>query len=360
MADLKIKIANIQFINPVLPASGPLVRDGKSILEVSKADVGGIVTKTISIRPAQVMRPCLAYVGEGGLVNCELWSDLALEQWIEKELPFAKECGLPIIASIGYSADEISFLAKKLHPYVDGFEISTHYSAENIRNIIEAVKAAKENTDRPIFLKLSPHALNVSATALAAQEAGADGIVAINSVGPVLVFDVKKQKTRLGSTNGYGWLSGKPIKHLALRFVAEIVKVVDIPVIGCGGISTADDALAMLLLGASAVQICTSAILYGLKIFKEVIEGINNFLEKNKYSSVTQIIGLASKTESVVSMKNPPEIDYNKCKLCGSCVTSCVYHALQIKDKKLYLTPALCYRCGLCVTRCPTEALHIP
>ncbi|MDI6783199.1 MAG: 4Fe-4S binding protein [bacterium] len=356
MPNLTVAIAGITFKNPVLPAAGPIVRDGQSIIRVAASGAGGIVTKTISTSPAEVPKPNMAVV-PGGLINCELWSELSVEQWIEIELPLARTTGVPIIASIGYTGDQIAQLVKKLEPYVDGFELSTHYVGTRLDPIRNGTKSAKDNTDKPVLLKLSPQSEQISAAAVAAQASGADGLVAINSFGPVLAIDPKTKLPLLGSKNGSGWLSGKAIKSLALRCVSEIVAAVDIPVFGVGGISRTQDAIEMLFVGAQAVQICTAAILDGNSVFQKVVSGLEKYLVENNYSSIDQLVGLFKKQELI--MTTAPELVASKCTVCGRCVQSCVYTALSIQHEQLVIDAEKCARCGLCITRCPTAALLI-
>ena len=129
--------------------------------------------------------------------------------------------------------------------------------------MVEAIRAAKAALDVPVFVKLSPLGREMVRAAEQAEAAGADGIVAINSFGPVLAIDPDTRLPLLGGSDGYGWLSGPAIKPLALRCVRDIARAVRVPVIGVGGVSHGIDAVEMLMAGASAVQVCTAAIMHG-------------------------------------------------------------------------------------------------
>ncbi|MEW6231983.1 MAG: diguanylate cyclase [Chloroflexota bacterium] len=360
MADLTVKICGLEFKNPVLPAAGPPVRDGRAAVACAQGGAGGIVTKTVSTRAAQVPRPCMAEV-RGGFLNTELWSELPPERWLEREYTLAKGTGLPLIIGLGYTAEEIEELARKVAPFADALELSTHYLGDDPSPMVEAVKAAKRVSQVPVFVKLSPAARDIVAAAKAARDAGADALVAINSFGPCFGIDVETGRPLMGSREGYGWLSGPALKPLALRCVFDIARSVDLPIFGVGGVSTGLDAIEMIMAGAWAVQACTAAILKGPKVFGQIAGEMARWLDEHDYSSPGEIRGLAIRrfqerrctTEAV-----PPEYDVEKCTGCRLCEISCVYDAIVVVDHKARLNAELCFGCGLCVTRCRPGALR--
>ena len=144
--------------------------------------------------------------------------------------------------------------------------------ATNIAPIINALRAAKEAVDVPVFMKLSPHP-NIQEIAVALEDAGADALVMINSFGPCLSIDLETGLPLMGSKDGFGWLSGAAIKPLALRCVYDAARAVKIPIIGVGGISNGRDAAEMFMAGASAVQVCTEAILRGPTVYGRIARG---------------------------------------------------------------------------------------
>lgn len=360
MAKLSVEFCGLSFPNPVMPAAGPPVKDGAMCQAAARGGAGGIVTKTISIQPAEVPRPCMAEI-RGGFLNTELWSELPKEQWIEKEYKMAKETGLPVIVGLGYTAEQIGQLAKLVKPYADGLELSTHYVGQDISPIVDALKAAKAAVDVPVFVKLSPHA-NIQEIAVALEAAGADGLVMINSFGPCLGIDLETGLPLMGSKEGYGWLSGAAIKPLALRCVFDAARAVKIPIIGVGGITNGRDVAEMFMAGASAVQVCTAAILQGPNVYGKLVKELNDFLDSHNYESVNDIKGLTiRKLAERVTRSTPlvPEVDHERCKLCGLCETSCAYEAIKVGEK-LAIDPEKCFGCRLCVTRCKHKALSMP
>ena len=357
MADLKIKICGMEFSNPVMPAAGPPVRDGLMCQAAARGGAGAIVTKTISVEPADVPRPCMAEV-KGGFLNTELWSELPKEQWLAEEYQLAKTTGLPLIIGLGYTAEQIEILAPLVAPYADALELSTHYVGNDISPIINALKAAKKAVDVPVFMKMSPHP-NIQEIAKAVEAAGADGLVMINSFGPCMGIDLETGLPLMGSAKGYGWLSGAAIKPLALRCIYDAAQVVKIPIIGVGGITCGRDVAEMFMAGAAAVQVCTEAILKGPTIYGKIVKELDAFLDQHGYASLTEIQGLTQR--KVVEQQKTatvaiPAVDMDKCTLCGLCMVSCAYDAIS-RDTKLNIAADKCFGCGLCISRCRQNAL---
>jgi dihydroorotate dehydrogenase (NAD+) catalytic subunit len=360
MADMSVDIAGLHLTNPVMPAAGPPGWNGEAMKACAEGGAGAIVAKTVSVQPAIVPTPNMARI-PGGFLNTELWSELPVEQFIEREYPIAKEAGVPLIVSLGYTADEIAQLAPRVRPFADALELSTHYIGDNPSPMMDAIRAAKDAADAPVFVKLSPFR-DMTIAAQAAAQAGADGIVAINSFGPCLGVDIETGQMLMGSKEGYGWLSGAALKPLALRCVFDVAQAVDLPIIGVGGITKGSDAIEFFMVGASAVGVCTAAILKGPAVFGKIAREIDEWLDAHGYESVEEVRGLAIQRWREREFRTdhvPPTLDIDTCTGCGLCEASCVYAAIHVIGDKAKLTPEACYGCGLCVTRCPVQALLI-
>jgi dihydroorotate dehydrogenase (NAD+) catalytic subunit len=361
MADLRVDFLGLQLRNPVLPAAGPPGRNGAALVACAKGGAGGLVSKTVSVRPASVPTPNMAEV-RGGFLNTELWSELPVERWLECEYASARKAGLPLIIGLGYSGRDIANLAPRVREFADAVELSTHYIGEDPAPMVEAIQAAKDAVDVPVLVKLSPLGREIVAAAQAAQTAGADGLVLINSFGPCLAIDAESGMPIMGSSEGYGWLSGPALKPLALRCVFDVARHVNLPIIGVGGIARGVDAIEMMMAGASCVQACTAAILRGPAVYGEIVKQMDEWLDEHGYQSVAEVRGLTLRKLGQRTLRTyaiAPSLNLDVCNGCGLCETSCIYGAIRVADKKAVLDTAACSGCGLCATRCRPGALRM-
>ena len=359
MADLSVEICGLHFASPLMPAAGPPTRDGAACVAAARGGAGAIVSKTISMEPAQIPRPCMSDV-QIGMLNTELWSELPKEQWIETEYAIAKAAGVPLIVGLGYTAEQIRELAVLVRPFADALELSCHYIGNDLKPITDAVKAAKQAADVPVFVKMSPHP-NIQDIAVAVEAAGADALVMINSFGPCMGIDIETGLPLMGSQTGYGWLSGRAIKALAVRCIFDAYQAVKIPIFGVGGITSGKDVAEMFMAGASAVQLCTEAILKGPSVYGKIAGELNAFLDSHGYASVNEIKGLTVrkiKERQFSTEPMPPEVNTLKCIGCGNCVRSCPYQAITLENKVAIISSQNCFGCGLCVSRCPVSAIR--
>jgi dihydroorotate dehydrogenase/Pyruvate/2-oxoacid:ferredoxin oxidoreductase delta subunit len=390
MADLTVDIAGIRFRNPVLTAAGPPSKDGEALLACASGGAGGLVAKTVSVKAAKVPRPNMLSLARGGtpavqvftvdgrlhrvartflrdgtgFSNTELWTDMPLEEWLEVHYNRARESGLPLIASVGYTPEDMNTIIPRIREVgCDGIEFSTHYIEPGI--VGELVRTIKSLWDIPVFPKLSPHSPETLVEqAKDGANAGADAIVAINSFGPTLHFDVETCRPLLGSSFGFGWISGAPLKPIAVRCVFDVARNVDIPVIGVGGVLSGLDAVEHIMAGASAVQICTGAILEGPEIYGRVAHEIGEFMDRKGFETVEEMKGAYVRGigdgQTVRTAGGRSHIDEDRCKSCGLCELCCVYGAIHV-PRDGGLQPARvdgdkCQACGLCVSVCPVSA----
>jgi dihydroorotate dehydrogenase subfamily 1 len=354
--DLTTTIAGIRLKNPVMPAAGPLTGDAEKILFLADT-VGGMVTKTISTTAANVQRPCI-WGSTEGVLNNELWSELAPEIWIDEILPkVKKDIKIPLIVSAGYSAEDMKKLIPLLEPYADAFEISTHYVGTDMGPISKTVETIRKSTRKPFFMKISPHMPDPAGFAKMVRECGGNGIAAINSLGPSMRIDIAKREPFAGNREGHAWLSGPPVKAVALAIV-DIVKQAapELDVIGVGGIRTAEDVIEFLLAGASAVQLLSCALIYGKDIFQKIVDALPGALERNGYRSATDAAKAGIQIQPIRHEPRHPAIDREKCNRCRLCEKVCPYFALTF-DGEIKTHPEKCFGCGLCESRCPKDAI---
>lgn len=400
VVSLEVEIAGLKMKNPLMNAACPVSRDAEMMKALIDNGVGAVVAKTISVRPAIVPRPSMGAVDRGivrsqilktfgpgnvrivnadsgnyrfiyALLNAELWSDIPAEHYFEREYPivkkYAEEKGVPFIISIGYKPEELQLLGPKCQKAgANAIEFSTHYIGKDYRPVVEAAKALREVVDIPIFAKLSPFTPNIPELVKELEKVGVDGIVATNTIGPALHIDIETGLPIVGGPNGYGWMSGPALKPLALAVVAEAAKNTHLPVIGVGGISKGTDVIEYFMAGASAVQICTAALIEGLGVFRRIEKEIESWLKRHGYDSILDVKGKALKylkPEPRRVWAKPPVVDPKKCIGCGFCEQVCDYNAVKVvpneEGKRIaQVNYDLCYGCGLCTSVCPTRAIH--
>jgi len=360
MTDMSVQLCGMVFPNPVMPAAGPNCRDGATLLAAAQGGAGGLVAKTVSVTPAAVPHPNMAGLRAGGLLNAELWSELPVERFLEQEYALASSAGLPLIASIGYTADELASLGPRVQAtgVVDAIEFSIHYLGLGYEPVLAAAKALRRAVDLPILAKLSPTVPDPVELALQ-LEPHIDGLVAVNSFGPVLDFDIETLRTSLGSEDGCGWISGPPLKPLALRIVCDVARRFSKPIIGVGGISSGRDALQFMMAGASAVQVCTAAIRRGQSVYGKIAAEMDVWLNDHGFSSVREVIGLFLRSGGPAAEIGSHRLAVNhaRCDQCLRCVKHCIFQALAEEVDEIHTRPERCGRCGLCLTVCPRSAL---
>jgi dihydroorotate dehydrogenase (NAD+) catalytic subunit len=283
-------------------AAGILGLTGSSLRSVAEAGAGAVVTKSVGLKPRDgYPNPTVVQI-ECGLLNAVGLPNPGIHHFSE-EIREAKESGVPIIVSVyGYSAKEFAEVAKvATEAGADALELNVscphveETGAEigsNPELVAEVVREVKKKVEKPVLVKLTPNVNNIAEIAKAAVEAGADAITAINTVRAIAI---EIETTRPLLANRIGGLSGPAIKPIAVRCVYEVYREVEVPVIGCGGITTWRDAVEFMLAGASAVQIGTAIAFKGLGVFKSVTKGIDAHVEKKGFGSVKEIVGLAHK-----------------------------------------------------------------
>jgi dihydroorotate dehydrogenase (NAD+) catalytic subunit len=283
-------------------AAGILGMTNLSLKRVAEAGAAAVVTKSVGLKPRKgYPNPTVVQV-DCGILNAMGLPNPGIE-YFAKEIQEAKTIGCPIIVSVyGFSVEEFVEVAKKAAE-ADADALELNVSCPHVEKtgseigqdpklLKTIVKAVKRNVPKPVFVKLTPNVTNIVECAKAAEEGGADAIVAINTVRGMAI-NAETAKPILG--NKFGGLSGQAIKPVALRCVYEIYREAKVPVIGCGGISHWRDAVEFMLAGATAVQIGTAIAFEGLNVFQSINKGIEAYLKTKKYGSVKEIVGLSQR-----------------------------------------------------------------
>ncbi len=292
---LSLALTGLNLNNPLMLAAGIMGTTGGSLKRAAEGGAGAVVTKSIGIEPRSGhSNPCMVEV-DCGYLNAMGLPNPSYKNF-QEEIDKALEGGVPVIASIfGGSADEFSGIAAKLR--ADAFELNVScphacgYGAQVGSDPVlveEITKAVKSATSAPVWVKLTPNVTDITSIGLAASRGGADAVVAINTVRGMAI-DIESGYPVLG--NRFGGLSGRAIKPVAIKCVYDLYEVLDIPVIGVGGISDWKDAVEFIMAGARAVQI-GSAVGNNINIFNDISSCMEAFLEEKNWT-LDDIYGMA-------------------------------------------------------------------
>ena len=303
---LEVDLSGLKLKSPIILASGILGVSFSSMKRVIDAGAGAVTTKSIGPRPRKGYKnPSIIEIYPGTFMNSVGLGNPGIDAFIS-EIKEIKKLDIPLIVSVFGDTKEVYLdVATKAEKVgADAIEINISCPHAEVSCIgidkdltFEIVKFLKNKLTIPLFVKLSPNVTNIVEIALAAEKGGADGVVAINTLS-ALKIDVNTKRPIL--SHGSGGLSGRAIHPVAIKKVFDLYKVLEIPIIGCGGIDSWQDAVEFILAGASAVQIGT-ALYKGVEILTEINHGITQYLKDNKYKSINNIKGLAHqfKTQEV-------------------------------------------------------------
>lgn len=314
MVDLSTKIGDLLLKNPIMPASGTFSEDLSEVMDLSV--IGAHVTKTITEEKRggnPTPRVCEV---RGSMLNSIGIPSKGVQHFIDNTVPFYNEYDVPLVVSISAnSADDFARLCEAVSvPGVAAIEVNI--SCPNIEEdgkafamrpstthaVMEKLRAA---SDLPLWAKLSPNTGETIEVAIAAEEAGADALVVSNTL-LSMAIDIESRKPKLG--NLMGGLSGPSLKPIALRMAYQCAKSVQIPVIGCGGISTVEDIVEYLIAGATAVQVGTATFINPNAMVTLLTE-LEDFLVKHDIKNVRELVGSVrdeDAADAVVFMETAP------------------------------------------------------
>jgi dihydroorotate dehydrogenase (NAD+) catalytic subunit len=295
--DMSVKLGSMNFLNPVIAASGTFAYGVEFSPFVDLNVLGGFCTKGLSIKPKIGNRFPRMIETSSGMLNSIGLENIGLEKFVYEKLPYLEKFDTRLIVNFfGDTIDEYVELASELSKLsrVDALEMNV--SCPNVEKggarlssdpilLKEVVESVRKVTKKTLIVKLSPNVKDITEVAIAAEEGGADAISLINTfVG--LKIDVELRKPWLANTTG--GVSGPAIKPLALAMVYEAVRSVKIPIIGIGGISSVQDALEFFIAGASAIQIGTANYI-DPSITMKVIDGLFDYCKENNLKSLTEL-----------------------------------------------------------------------
>ena len=301
MVDLRTKLSSLDLDNPLIPASG-CYGFGQDFAPLYDLNIlGSISFKGTTVEPRE--GNALPRIAECpmGMLNSVGLQNPGVKVVVEEELPALKKIfHKPLVANIsGFSFEEFSILAEEMDRVENVGLLEVNISCPNVhnggmafgtdaKNVAEVCKRVKEKTKKPVYMKLSPNVTDITEMAKAAEAAGADGISLINTLLGMRI-DIKRRRPVLA--NKVGGYSGPGVFPIALRMVYQVRKAVQIPIIGMGGIASAEDVIEMMMAGASAVEIGAENLVHPY-ICRDILENLPMLCEELGISSLQEIIGI--------------------------------------------------------------------
>ena len=396
--DLSVEIAGVRFKNPVVVGASDLTCDVRGIRQCAEAGAGGIVMKTLSTQAYSRTKTLpfhfsLEHFGKGyqtgAKCSTEGYCRDTPETWLKEVGPEAvrvcHDSGVIFIASIAFQVGDdmqaILDLARKFEELgADMLEVP-QYLCPNDPNLpenyvechAENIRVIKGAVNIPVCTKVNAliSARDWNRICIESEKAGAS-MIDFFSTAEGIFIDVEKE-------DFYGVPAINSVMHGRLNLAQNLAKIIEakqagvsIPFCGTGGVWEWNDAIALMLAGASLVGVCSSAYFKGRSIFGKIVAGIENWMGSKGYHSVAEFTGkllpklrsLEELSPEVYPLPSPiiPVIDYELCNFCGVCLDGCIYGGIERVDKEhgeVVMNKELCWGCGFCVSRCPNYAMKL-
>lgn len=297
--ELSVDIGGLVLRNPVMTASGTFGYGQEFDELVDLNRLGAIIVKGLSLLPSPGNPPPRIIETPCGMLNAIGLENIGIDAFVKDKLPFLKQFKTPVLINVyGKTVDEYGAMAARIDALSDIAGMEVNISCPNVKAggvafgvdcqaAAEVVSRVRQKTTKPLMVKLSPNVTDIADIARAVEDAGADSVSLINTLTGMMI-DIHTRKPVLANITG--GLSGPAIRPVALRMVWQVARVVKIPVVGIGGIMTAEDAVAFLIAGATAVQVGTANFVNPHATL-EIIEGIGAFLENENLDHVRDLIG---------------------------------------------------------------------
>ena len=302
---LSMNYCGVTFANPLVLPSGIAQEIPRDHDRFAKSGVGAVTTKSLTPEPREGNPLPRVLKTENAFLNSVGLRGPGLEKGVPMVADFIKTSPVPVVVSVfATKVADFERFAEAFLPVIGNALFELNLSCPNVEDDMgkalglgvessaAAVKAVKKIMGNvPVLAKLSPNVPSIADVAKACEAAGADGIVAINTVGPGMVIDIVRKKPVLGAKRG--GVSGPGIKTITIRCIYDIYEAVKIPIIGMGGITTTQDALEAIMAGATLVGVGTATYFKGIGVFEEIKTGLRQYMEKTGIKSLKEIIGAA-------------------------------------------------------------------
>ncbi|MDF2679028.1 MAG: dihydroorotate dehydrogenase [Brevibacillus sp.] len=295
--DLCVKIGSLTLPNPIMPASGAFGEDMEDIIDFNL--LGAVVPKSITKHPRKGNATPRVCETPAGMINSIGIQSKGIHYYMENVIPYYRRYQTPLISSI--SADSIEEFVE-MAGIIAGTDrvaaLELNISCPNLKGngaafgmdaqlTRELIREVRQVTDKPLIAKLTPNVTSIQEIALAAEEGGADGLNVANTM-LAMAIDVHTRKPRIG--NVLGGLSGPAVKPIIVRMIYQVHQACSLPIIGCGGVMNGEDAIEMILAGASAVQVGTASFVQPTAML-DILEEIKQYMVQYSITDIKSLVG---------------------------------------------------------------------
>lgn len=300
-ADLRldVNIGSLRLQNPVMPASGAFGEDMDEVIDFN--ELAAIVPKSITKEPRKGNKTPRVCETPAGMINSIGIQSKGLAYYLEHTLPYYRQYKIPLISSISAdSFDEFAEMSETIGGTEGVAALELNISCPNLKGnglafgmdpeaTFQLIRRVKEVTDKPIIAKLTPNVTSIQEIALAAERGGADGLNVANTI-LAMAIDIHTRRPKIG--NVMGGLSGPAVKPIIVRMIYQVRQVSKLPIIGCGGVMNGEDAIEMLLAGASAVQVGTANFVQPTAMI-DILREIKDYMLQYNIEDIRELIGAA-------------------------------------------------------------------
>lgn len=360
---LSTKFLDLNLKNPVIVASGPWSRDAESIQKSIDAGAGAVITETITLETGANIRPRL-YTEDNKLFNTMLYSTASLEQW-EQEIEQINKKNSYLICSIwGSSPSELSYIASKVERLgADAIEISISApigaKSEKLmyypHDIGQSVKAVVDSVAIPVMVKLSYNNSLYSEIIKSIENAGAEGISAIDSLKSLKGVNIETMQSIMPTYGGY---TGEHIRPISLAATASLAQLTKCQLSGIGGIFDFRHVLEYIMLGATTIQMASAIQLGGYQVISKTLKDLKLWIDNSPHNDISSLQSSALKSlrpYEDIPVENLIARVKDSCngKNLSNCYSACIYNAIIEKDKMPFVIESACTGCGICAEICP-------
>lgn len=305
--NLEVSIGRLKLPNPIMPASGAFGEDMDQVIDFDQ--LAAVVPKSITKYPRKGNRTPRVCEVTAGMINSIGIQSKGIDYYLTKTIPYYRQYHVPLISSISAdsidefaemaeiigSLDEVAALELNIScPNLKGNGLAFGLDPETTRNLVRKVK---EVTDKPLIAKLSPNVTSIQEIAVAAEQGGADGLNVANTI-LAMAIDIHTRRPKIG--NVMGGLSGPAVKPIIIRMIYQVRQASSLPIIGCGGVMNGEDAIEMILAGATAVQIGTASFVHPTAL-TDTLEDIKAYMRKYQIKDIRELIGKVMVSEPIVA-----------------------------------------------------------